>query len=178
MRGLGPEEGVLGYEPSVGITHGRLGLTGSYKCWFAVMPLSLKAPYSPGRAAAAVWFCLMMVSGSHAPPGEGSWDALLCHTPHRPKRSFGFCFVCLSLSVLTVIWSAGRLGPTPLLLRVALPLPFGLFESLNFHLFSVPLFLLLLLSQLTALGTKRTRSLRARGFFATPQRNMSVCFLK
>ena len=82
-EGPGPEEGVLGYEPSVGITHGRLGQIGSYKCWLAVMALPLKAPYSPGWAAAAAWFCLMMVGGSHAPPGEGSWDAVLCHTPHR-----------------------------------------------------------------------------------------------
>lgn len=94
MRGLGPEEGVLRYEPSVGITHGRLGLTGSYKCWFAVMPLSLKAPYSPGRAAAAVWFCLMMVSGSHAPPGMP-----FSATPHTaPRGALAFVLsVCLYL---------------------------------------------------------------------------------
>lgn len=45
---------------------------------------------------------------------------------------------------------------------------FGSLDSLRFHLSSLPLFLLVLVSHLTALGIRRAVSLTVFGFIATP----------
>lgn len=94
-----------------------------------------------------------------------------------------FCFVYLSVSILTVIWTADSLGPISLLLRVASApcFLFGSFDSLNFHLSSLPLFLLLLMSHLTALGDQENRKPKSVCFLShlpPPQRDVPVCFFK
>ena len=69
------------------------------------MPLSLKTPSTPGWEAATARFRLMMMNDSHEPRGEGSWDGVLGHTDATLLREdlWLFCFVYLSVSILTVI---------------------------------------------------------------------------
>lgn len=171
------------------------GLGRRRECWIVNCPWELRSEDSVGLAATSAdlrlrhfhWrlpiaqggklqqLCLMMANGSHEPPGEGSWDAVLCHPA---PRDLWFCFLYLSVSILTVIWSAERLGPTPSSPEDGTPCFLLACLILLISIFYHSLFLLFLVSQLTALGTKRTRSLTACGFLATPQRNMSVCFFK
>lgn len=92
-----------------------------------------------------------------------------------------FCFVYLSVCILTVIWTADSLGPISLLLRVASApcFLFGSFDSLNFHLSSLPLFLQLLMGHLTALGDQenwKPESVCFLSHLPPPQRDVPVCF--
>ena len=158
----------------MGITQWRLGRIGSYKCWFAVTPLSLKTPYSPGWEAAAA----LSDDGEWFPWASRGGQLGRCSLPPRSEGPL------VLFSLLVCVYFDCHLkcrapGSHPLFSwGWHSLLPFGLFDSLNFHLLPLSLFLLFLVSQLTALGTKRTRSLTACGFLATPQRNMSVCFFK
>ena len=158
-------------EDSVGLAATSADLRLCYFHW--KLPIAQEGKLQQHGFAAS---CLMMANVSHEPPGEGSWDAVLCHTAPRGLWLLFCLLVCVYFDCHLKCRAPGShplfsWGWHSLL-------PFGSFDSLNFHPLSLSLFPLFLVSQLTALGTKRTRSLRAYGFLATPQSNMSVCFLK
>lgn len=113
MRGLGRRRECwirncpweLHREDSVGLAATRADLRLCHFHW--KLPIAQGGKLQQHGFAAS---CLMMANDSHEPPGRAAGMPFSA-TPLQ--GAFGFCFVYLSVSILTVIWSAECLGPTP-----------------------------------------------------------------